>query len=148
MAQSVDQDDPSRMVFHAVLLGVAVPVLVLSFLLEVEGPSKVLIPWFGVPLPATCGMQRMWSLDCPGCGLTRSFIMLAHGDVAASLAFNPAGVLVFAFIAFQVPYRLAQLWRCWRRLPAWNLIQPGLWGWATIGVVLIVQWGMKVLSLG
>lgn len=143
VAQSVD-DDPARMVFHLVMLGVAVPVLALSFLLDVQGPSQVVLPWLGIPLPPTCGMQRMWNLDCPGCGLTRSFITLAHGDLSASLAYNPAGVLVFAFVAFQIPYRLAQLWRCRRGLPTWNLLQPGVWLWISTGVVLLGQWSIKL----
>ncbi len=136
--------DRTEMVFHAAMLAVAAPVLALSFLLQVQGTQDVVVPLWGVTLPPTCGMQTMWNLDCPGCGLTRSFIALAHGDLAASLAFNPGGILVFGVVVFQVVYRPWQLWRLWRGRAPYNLLQPGLWLWATIGVVLGVQWMVKV----
>lgn len=131
--------------FHVLMLGVAVPVLGLSFLLNVQGPSDVVIPWLQVPLPPTCGMQRSFGIDCPGCGLTRSFICLAHGDLSASLAFNPGGILVFGLVAFQIPYRLAQLGRIWSGRSAWDLTQVSLWLWSLIGLVLLTQWGVKLL---
>ncbi len=46
------------------------------------------------PGPSFCPF-RMWSgLPCPGCGLTRSVVALAHGDLAASLYFHPLGVAI------------------------------------------------------
>ena len=49
-------------------------------------------------------------MSCPGCGLTRSFVALAHGRIAQAWAFNPAGFLGFAALIWQVPYRAAQLY--------------------------------------
>ena len=130
--------------FHVIMLAVALPVLGLSFLLNVQGPSDVVIPWLQLPLPPTCGMQRTFGLDCPGCGLTRSFICLAHGDLNASLAFNPGGILVFGLVLFQIPYRLVQLGRIWSGRPAWNLTTFSLWMWSLIGLVLLTQWIVKL----
>ena len=46
--------------------------------------------------PSFCPF-RLWSgLPCPGCGLTRSVVALAHGDLAASLYFHPLGVAIVA----------------------------------------------------
>ncbi len=141
-------DEPVRQrkwLFHVLMLAIALPVIGLSFLLYLEGPSYVIIPWLGVPLPPTCGMQTTFGLDCPGCGLTRSFIALAHGDLTASLAFNPGGILVFGLVLFQIPYRIAQLLRVWSGQEAWDLTTVSLWFWSVIGVVLIVQWVTKML---
>ena len=44
--------------------------------------------------PSFCPF-RVWSgLPCPGCGLTRSVVALAHGDPVGSLYFHPLGVAV------------------------------------------------------
>ncbi|PQO33147.1 DUF2752 domain-containing protein [Blastopirellula marina] len=134
-----------RWLFHALMLAIALPVLGLSFLLTLNGPSLVMIPWLGIPLPPTCGMQNTFGLDCPGCGLTRSFIALAHGDLTASLAFNPGGILVFGLVLFQVPYRIAQLLRVRSGQETWDLTTVSLWFWSLIGVVLFAQWVGKLV---
>jgi len=135
-----------RWIFHLVMLCVGVAVTTLSFVLYTDGPTDVVIPWVNIALPPTCSMQNMAGIDCPGCGLTRSFISLAHGKLDASLAFNPAGILVFGVVAFQIPYRIAQLWRLRRGLPEWNLNSASLWVWGLIGIVLMVQWIEKLVA--
>jgi len=42
-----------------------------------------------------CFFHTLTNLPCPGCGLTRSFVWLLHGDVVRSLAFNPFGIAIF-----------------------------------------------------
>ncbi|RCS40816.1 DUF2752 domain-containing protein [Bremerella cremea] len=127
------------------MLAVAVPALILSFVLYNEGPANVMIPWLEIPLPPTCGLQKTFGLDCPGCGLTRSFIALAHGDLTASLAFNPGGILVFGLVLFQIPYRVAQLLRIHFGHHTWDLTTASLWFWSVIGVVLLVQWVTRMV---
>ena len=70
-----------------------------------------MLPLLNRPLPELCFLRRYTGLACPGCGLTRSFISLARGELAHAWAFNPAGVLWFVACAVQVPYRSVQLWR-------------------------------------
>ena len=67
-------------------------------------------------LPTVCTMKNLTGIDCPGCGLVRSISMLAHGDVAGSLAYHRLGWLVLIYIAAQFVYRLALLAR-----PAWRI---------------------------
>jgi hypothetical protein len=43
--------------------------------------------------PELCPFARMTGLPCPACGLTRSWVALAHGDLAASFTFNASGPL-------------------------------------------------------
>lgn len=133
-----------EIIFHAAILGVAIAVILASCLLSVDGPSTVLLPWFDSPIPPTCGMRIYYGLDCPGCGLTRSFITLAHGDLWASLRFNPAGVLLFAALVFQIPYRVVQLFRTQRGLPTQKLMPLTVWFWASVGAVLLSQWIWKL----
>jgi len=63
------------------------------------------VAWFN---PATagffpqCPLYLMTGLACPGCGLTRGFHALFHGDVLGALDYNallPVYVLLFAYLA-------------------------------------------------
>lgn len=49
-----------------------------------------------------CPQRRLTGVPCPACGMTTAMIALARGDLGASLAANPAGVLlaVAVLIAF------------------------------------------------
>ena len=46
----------------------------------------------GIPL---CFFKHLTGLDCPGCGLTRSFLSLARGHFLDAFHFNAAGPLVY-----------------------------------------------------
>jgi hypothetical protein len=48
-------------------------------------------------------------MDCPGCGLTRCFIHLAHGRVASAWLVNPVGILLFIYVGLQIPVAIAML---------------------------------------
>lgn len=95
----------------ATFLFLAALTIGLAALLQTRGPVQVVLPGLDFPLPDSCTSRRMLGVDCPGCGLTRSFVRLAHGDPLGAWAFHPVGPLLFAFIAAQIPYRLWQLWR-------------------------------------
>lgn len=57
----------------------------------------------GTPLGALCWLHAAFGVDCPMCGMTRSFVALAHGEVAAAFRFHPAGPLLFvAMVALVV----------------------------------------------
>src|SRR5439155_17330752 len=80
-------------------------------LLAIRDQTDVLLPLIDLPLPELCTLRRLTGLACPGCGLTRCFISLAHADLAAAWSYNPAGLLLFPMVAFQIPFRGLQLWR-------------------------------------
>jgi hypothetical protein len=60
--------------------------------------DQVLLPG-GVNLGTTCWFRTAFQIDCPYCGMTRSFVALGHGDLAAAFRFHPAGPLLFAAMA-------------------------------------------------
>ena len=43
--------------------------------------------------PVICPFRRLTGLPCPGCGLTRSWVYLAHGQWGDSFAAHPFGVV-------------------------------------------------------
>ncbi len=136
----VPRPDP---LYHTVILVICVAVLILSLLLSVREQRQVLVPILGTPLPELCMFRRMTGTECPGCGMTRSFISLAHGDVRAAWHYNPAGPLLFAILAFQIPYRLVQLYRIRRGLAE---LRTGWWPqvvFGVLGVMMVGQWILR-----
>jgi Protein of unknown function (DUF2752) len=64
----------------------------------------------GAELGDLCWFHATFHLPCPLCGMTRSFVAFAHGDVAAALRFHPGGPLLFtAMLAFAVAATIAWL---------------------------------------
>lgn len=46
--------------------------------------------------PVLCPLRNLTGLPCPGCGLTRSWVYLAHGHWSDAVAANPFGIVTFA----------------------------------------------------
>ncbi len=77
-------------------------VLALSWLMSV-GDGRQVELLAGHPLPEICTLHASLGIDCPGCGLTRSFIHLADGNPRAAWQLNPIGILLFVYLLAQLP---------------------------------------------
>jgi hypothetical protein len=53
---------------------------------------------FGYSPPELCYSKNLFKISCPGCGLTRSFIHLAHFEIASSFRLNRCGILVYILL--------------------------------------------------
>jgi hypothetical protein len=93
--------------------------------------------------PVLCPFRRLTGLPCPGCGLTRSWVYLVHGDVHAAVWANPFGLIsVAAALALAVMSVVARV----RRRPPLDLErlvrQPWVialfLAWVGFGLVRIV----------
>jgi hypothetical protein len=128
---------------HREMLAVAVAVAGLAFLLEVHADQRVafrfLPEW---PLPETCPARMIFHVDCPGCGLTRSFIHLARGDWRASWNIHHVGMLLALAVVLQIPYRLAAL-RSPTAAPL-GTVFPNYFG-ALLIVLLLINWVMNLI---
>jgi hypothetical protein len=56
-----------------------------------------------------CLFKYLTHLDCPGCGLTRSFLAMARLDVTQAVKFNAAGPLLYLFFVFTLVERAGAL---------------------------------------
>lgn len=92
----------------AISLGVVGMALLLA-------PSTEALSFFGVEVPVLCTFRRLTGVGCPGCGLTRSFVFLAHGQLQAALQMNLLGPPLFGFVLAQIPWRG---WRLYKRRSA------------------------------
>ena len=132
--------------FHSVLLVMSAAVLAAALLLRVQDGQRVVLPAIHWTLPETCTFKRTSGIECPGCGLTRCFISAVRGDVLAAITYNPAGLLLFALVAFQVPYRTLQLWRLRRGRPEISLHRWGQWSLVLVAILLMLQWVVRTVA--
>lgn len=64
-----------------------------------------------------CPFHALTDLYCPGCGTTRAFAALFHGDFFAALAWNPLLLLIVpAMLAFQWSDLPVRRWLGWSLL--------------------------------
>ncbi len=93
-----------------VLLIGSVAVVVLSAVLT---PSDSVLSLFGWELPGLCLWKNMTGMDCMGCGLTRSFTWMGHGDVVSAFERHKVGPFLYLVVLVQVPIRGHRLVRAW-----------------------------------
>jgi hypothetical protein len=93
---------------HATTLILALLVLGLAAILE---PHPDVVKLFGWDVPSMCMFRNLTGHSCPGCGLTRSFSFLAHGDLRDGFHLNPLGPILFTLFAAQIPYRALRIAR-------------------------------------
>ena len=94
----------------------SVAVVAAAAVLQFEPPDQIVIPLINYPLPQSCWTRRWLGFNCPGCGLTRSFVLAAHGELGQAFRMHPIGTLLFAFLVLQIPVRLYQAWLfVWKR---------------------------------
>jgi hypothetical protein len=94
--------------------GLSALVLFIACALPMPGPDGSI-----AHLPSVCLFHDLTGLPCPGCGLTRSFVCLAHGQFAQSLRYHPLGAALFAFMLATVVYAVVE-----RVRPDWRLSPP------------------------
>jgi hypothetical protein len=126
-----------RISYHASILALALALLAAAVTLNVEGESHISL--HGLTLPELCVWRQLLGISCPGCGLTRSCVSVAHGEIGHAWHFHPAGLFVVALAAAQLPYRAWQLWRTAlgqaEVLP--NAIRLATWG---LVAALVASW--------
>jgi hypothetical protein len=92
-----------------------------------------------------CNMVVLTGKPCPACGMTTSFALLVHGDVANSLRANWVGTLFCASLFVLAPWAAVSAWRgrlLWVRngelfatilLSSLLLLMMGRWAWVVFG---------------
>jgi len=129
---------------HWVVLVVSILVVLAALALQFRESGSLRFPWTDTSLPPMCASKLILGVECPGCGLTRSFVALAGGDVQASLGFNRVGWILALAVVAQIPYRIYVLnemrYRvAHRHWPVWL-------GYLLIAA-LFVNWLLKSLAI-
>ena len=95
---------------HRTMLWLSIAILAAAFALRARGSGDIgpaFLP--NVSLPVLCGSRALFGIECPGCGLTRSFVALSAGDFRKSLESNRVGWLLALAVVLPNPYRLFAL---------------------------------------
>lgn len=126
-----------------VCAGLLVATLVLGGLASTERGLRV----GGARLPNLCVLRNTTGVPCPGCGLTRSWVELARGNVHASLGHHRLGWLVMLYAAAQAV--LHGSWLAARGLRP-RVERAGAWldrGLILIAAALLVNWVVTLTRL-
>jgi len=69
--------------------------------------------WRPSELPGVvlCPFRALTGLPCPGCGMTRAFCAMGHGELSQAFGFNALGPFVFAAALLLWAHALAALLR-------------------------------------
>jgi hypothetical protein len=108
---------------HLYILALAAIAIVGSFLLDLspQGTPYITVPWLDAPfyLSEACFSRRFLGISCPGCGLTRSFVAIAHGHVGDAFNYNLMGPVLYLTCLLQIPYRWIEYRGLLRESPLW-----------------------------
>lgn len=128
---------------HWIVFTACFGMLAVAFLLPPPKPGKGL-QVAGMPTPQICQFRVQTGLDCPGCGLTRSWVSAAHGRFESSLSFHPLGWLLMLYTLLQFfRHGACLLWPRVRRL----LKQPGKWldrSLIPLSILLFLIWPVRL----
>ena len=127
---------------HRHVIAASLLVMLASFLLTLDSQGRVSVPGTSCSLPVFCISRLFMQLECPGCGLTRSFVAFAHGDWQRAWEFHRLGWLLFLLVAGQIPYRWQLLragatHRPWR---AAQLIEGAIF------IAVLINWAGDVIT--
>ena len=129
---------------HWTFLVLSLLVVAAAMSMTVRDGDRVIVPIIDKPLPGSCTFLRLTGVPCPGCGMTRAFISFAHGRLDEAWKYNPAGFLFFGIVAFQIPYRIFQIFRIRRGLGEHHFARVDRWILLALVAILIVQWFFRV----
>ncbi len=130
---------------HWTMLIASIVILGLSLVLSVQDSGTTsAVTIGGVELPPMCGSRYWFETDCPGCGLTRSFIALSSGDLTKSIQFHRVGWLLWIAVVLQIPYRIF----CLREMRH-TIVQRQwpTWIGSCLIAVLIGNWTLKTIGV-
>lgn len=92
----------------------------------------------------SCQFYFLTKIQCPSCGMTTSFALLVHGDVANSLRANWVGTLLACFCLLLIPWCLASA--SWRRLLFIRSLERALtWSAVVFLSLMLVRWAFVVV---
>lgn len=90
----------------------------------------------------SCPFHTITGLHCPGCGSTRAFYQILHGNILAAFDLNPLMMLALPFICYALASEILFLATKKWILPKLNI--KSIWIWVIL-VVVILYWILRNL---
>lgn len=88
-----------------------------------------------------CSLRMLFGIPCPSCGMTTSFANFTRGRFVSAFRANPAGLMLAAVCAVQVPWGLASVVRG-RLLGMQNPSETAFSIILVLVVAICVNWGV------
>jgi len=121
-------------------------VLLAARSLRLDSHRTVIVAFFELPLPELCSFRRTLGIDCPGCGLTRSFILASRLRVVEAWQMNAAGSLLFASLMISIPFRFIQWILAKRGINVRSTLRLEA-GWLVVlTCIMVVSWALRILT--
>jgi hypothetical protein len=97
-------------------------------------------------LPSVCMFKNITGLPCSGCGMTRAFCALAHGDIHQAFHLNIASIPLALILAIAALLMVAEAIDNKPRLgPAWDKTKRFLF-WSG-GPILLIAWIVNLVKV-
>jgi len=105
--------------------------------------------WSPSELPGfvLCPFRAVTGLPCPGCGMTRAFCALGHGDLSAAFGYNALAPFVFAAALLLWAHALATVLKLDAARAALERLKPTQRA-AAVLLALTLAWWVVRLSAG
>ena len=91
-------------------------------------------------MPPLCPFKALTNVPCPGCGLTRSLVLFAHGDWAQSVNFHPLGPMVYLALWLTLIAGVLSIYRQPKPISPQLFIFAG----STFAVSLLILWVVRL----
>ncbi|MBW8014959.1 MAG: DUF2752 domain-containing protein [Planctomycetes bacterium] len=89
--------------FHIIILSLCVAAIAASYAFTLNDIGAY---FFGFKWSIHCFFNHTFGTKCEYCRMICSVTSMAHGQFARAFNFHPLGPILFALIAFQIPYRI------------------------------------------
>jgi hypothetical protein len=104
-------------VTHITYLVIISVIVFLPFFISYNSPQERHLYIGGFEIPGLCLTNHLFKIQCPGCGLTRSFVLLTHGRIGESLATHRLGIVLYLYFLLLLAYRVYCIFNQGRELP-------------------------------
>jgi len=119
------------------LPGIAGVLLLFAHLLPVPQNGQL------AGIPPLCPFKVLTDIPCPGCGLTRSLVLFAHGDWTQAIAFHPLGPMVYLALWLTLIAGVLSMYRKPKPISPRFLIFAG----STFISALLILWVIRLTGI-
>ena len=83
-----------------------------------------------------CPYKLITGIDCPGCGMTRSWVHLVAGSFTEAVRFNPFGPILFTLAVFKVIFLSFEVYKKrWLVITPWEKVKVPFMSAVAIGMI-------------
>jgi len=104
--------------------------------------------WSPADLPGVvlCPFRAVTGLPCPGCGMTRAFCALGHGDLSGAFGYNALAPFVFAAALLLWAHSLAAVLRFDSARAALERLKPTQRAAGFMLAVTLAWWAVRLCA--